>query len=94
LQTIAGRPVVDETGVTGKYDLDFSWGQDRIDSLTAVLHDRFGLRLSAEKREMEALIVDSVRRDAGLVLLEGADRLTRGAPADLRRKIANLLTVR
>jgi len=94
LQTIAGRPVVDETGVTGKYDLDFSWGQDRIDSLTAALHDRFGLRLSAEKREMEALIVDSVRRDAGLVLLEGADRLTRGAPADLRRKIANLLTVR
>jgi uncharacterized protein (TIGR03435 family) len=94
LQSIAGRPVVDETGITGKYDLDFGWGEDRVASLTAVLHDRFGLRLSPEKREMEALIVDSIRRDAGLVLLEGADRLTRGAPPDVRRKIANLLTVR
>jgi uncharacterized protein (TIGR03435 family) len=94
LQSIAGRPVVDETGITGKYDLDFGWGEDRVASLTAVLQDRFGLRLSPEKREMEALIVDSIRRDAGLVLLEGADRLTRGAPPDIRRKIANLLTVR
>jgi uncharacterized protein (TIGR03435 family) len=94
VQAVVGRPVVDETGVTGKYDLEFGWGEDRVASVTAILRDRFGLRLSPEKRELEALIVDNVRRDAGLVLLEGADRLTRGAPPNIRRSIANFLTVR
>ena len=94
LQGILGRPVIDETGITGKYDLEFGWGEDRVASLTTTLHDKFGLRLSAETRELEALVVDKVSRDAGLVLLEGADRLTRGAPLNVRRQIANLLTIR
>jgi uncharacterized protein (TIGR03435 family) len=94
LQGIVGRPVIDETGITGKYNLDFAWGEDRIATLTATLQDRFGLRLSVEKRDLEALIVDNARRDASLVLLEGADRLTRGAPPNVRRQIANFLTVR
>jgi uncharacterized protein (TIGR03435 family) len=94
LQSIVGRPVLDETGITGKYNLEFAWGEDRIATLTAALEERFGLRLAVEKRDLEALIVDNARRDAGLVLLEGADRLTRGAPPSVRRQIANLLTVR
>ena len=94
LQSILGRPVIDETGITGKYNLEFGWGEDRVATVTAVLRDRFGLRLSLETRDLEALIVDSVQRDAGLVLLEGADRLTRGAPPNVRRQIANFLTVR
>ena len=94
LQSILGRPVIDETGITGKYNLELAWGEDRIATLTAALQDRFGLRLSLEKRELDALIVDSVQRDAGLMLLEGAGRLTRSAPAGVRRQIANLLTVR
>lgn len=94
LQSILGRPVVDETGITGKYNLEFGWEEDRAGSVTAALRDRFGLRLSPEKRDLEALIVDSVQRDAGLVLLEGADRLTRGAPPNVRRKVAEILTIR
>lgn len=94
LQSILGRPVLDETGITGKYNLEFGWGEDRVATLTAALEDRFGLRLSPETRDLEALIVDSVRRDTALVLLEGADRLTRGAPPNVRRQIANFLTVR
>jgi uncharacterized protein (TIGR03435 family) len=94
LQAVLGGPVVDETGITGDYDLDFSWGEDRVAAVTAALQDRFGLRLSADRRDMEALIVDSVRRDASLVLLDGADRLTRGAPPHLRQHIADFLTIR
>ena len=49
---------------------------------------------SGQARELEALIVDSVRRDAGLVLLDGADRLTRGAPPNVREQIVEILTIR
>ena len=94
LQSILGKPVIDETGITGTYDLELDWGEDRVASVTAALRDRFGLQLSAGKRDMEALIVDSVRREASLVLLSQVGRATRKAPAQVRRQISNVLTIR
>ena len=94
LQNILGKPVIDETGITGWYNLEFGWEENRVPSVTAVLHDRFGLQLSPGKRDMEALIVDSIRRDASLVLLEQIGRITSGAPAGVRQHIAELLTTR
>ncbi len=38
-------------------------------SVTSVIHHRFGLQLSAEKRDMEALIIDSIQSDAALSYL-------------------------
>ena len=94
LQSILGKPVIDETGITGTYNLEFDWGEDRATSVTATLRDRFGLQLSAGTRDMEVLIVDSVRRDASLVLLAQIGRATRGAPPQVRRHISNVLTIR
>jgi uncharacterized protein (TIGR03435 family) len=93
LQGILGKPVIDETGITGTYDLEFGWTADRASSVTAVLHDRFGLRLTPATRDMDALIVDGIRRDAALVLLAQIGRATSGAPSHLRQRIADFLTI-
>lgn len=92
LQGILGQPVVDETGLRGTYDLEFGWRNDRVPSVMTTLEEQFGLQLSSGRRDLEALIVDDVRRDASLVLAAQAERLTRSAPASLRRRIAGLLT--
>jgi uncharacterized protein (TIGR03435 family) len=94
LQGILGRPVVDETGLRGTYDMEFEWGEDRVPSVTATLLDRFGLRLSPGTRDLESLIVDRIQRDPALVLFGQLGRFTRGAPAQVRQSIANALTMR
>jgi uncharacterized protein (TIGR03435 family) len=94
LQGILGRPVIDETGIAGSYNIEFGWGEDRVASVTAALRDRFGLRLTPDSRDMDALIVDRIRRDPALVLLAQVGRLTRAAPPRVRQHIANALTIR
>jgi uncharacterized protein (TIGR03435 family) len=94
LQGILGRPVIDQTGIAGSYNMEFDWGEDRVGSVTAALRDRFGLRLMPETRDMDALVVDRIRRDAALVLLAQVGRLTRAAPPLVRQQIANVLTMR
>ena len=94
LHGILGVPVVDETDVRGAYDFEFGWRADRIPSVTAALEDQYGLRLSAGRRDLEALIVDDARRDASLVLLAQIERATRAAPGPVRRRIADLLSIR
>ena len=93
VQGILGAPVVDETKITGWYDLDFTWSGDRVLSMTALLRDRYGLRLERTQRELEALVVDAVRRDAALVLLSQVGRAAQGAPAGVRRDIAEILKI-
>ena len=93
LQGILGRPVIDETGIAGLYDLELAWDEDRIASVTATLRDRFGLQLSQDRRDMEALIIDGFRRDPALVLLEQIGRVTRVAPPHLRQHIGELFTI-
>jgi uncharacterized protein (TIGR03435 family) len=94
LQAVLSRPVVDETGITGTYNFSFDWGDDRVASVSTALEKRFGLRLSTGTRDLEALIVDRIRRDATMVLLAEAGRLTRGAPPHVRKHIADILTIR
>ncbi|HJR60350.1 MAG TPA: TIGR03435 family protein [Vicinamibacterales bacterium] len=93
LQGILGKPVIDETGITGSYNLEFGWQGDRVAAVTAVLRDRFGLRLTPGHRDLEALIVDNVRRDPSLFLLEQIGRVTRGAPPFVRQRIADIVRV-
>jgi uncharacterized protein (TIGR03435 family) len=94
LQAILGQPVIDETHVKGEYDLSFDWrNEDRVASLTATLRDRFGLQLAPGKREMDALVIDRIRRDPVLLLLAEAGRLTRGAPPYVQQRLANILMI-
>jgi hypothetical protein len=43
---------------------------------------------------MKVVIVDSIRRDAALLLLGHVGRMTRGAPQHFRQRIADVLTIR
>ena len=43
---------------------------------------------------METLIVDRIQRDPALVLFDQVGRLTRAAPAQVRKSIADVLTMR
>lgn len=94
LQGILGKPVIDETGIPGTYNLEFGWGEDRVASVTSALRDRYGLRLAPGTREMPVLIVDSARPDPALILLAQVGRATKAAPQEVRQQIADILTVR
>lgn len=93
VQGILGRPVIDETGIDGLYDLEFGWDENRASSVPAILRDRFGLQLSEGTRDMEALIVDKIRPDPALMLLEQIGRITSIAPPHFRRHIGELFTI-
>ena len=65
----AGRPVVDKTGLTGKYDMEVPRMQnsgtdassDGAPSIFTVV-ESFGLKLEAQKDPVEVLVVDHVER--------------------------------
>jgi uncharacterized protein (TIGR03435 family) len=94
LQGVVGRPVIDRTGIEGTYNLQVDWGKDRIADVTAALRERFGLALTREQVELDALIVDEIRRDPSLVVLAQAGRAVQWAPASIRAQLSELLTIR
>jgi uncharacterized protein (TIGR03435 family) len=94
LQLVLGKVVLDDTQITGTYNMRLEWGEDRAATLTAALRDHFGLQLTAERREMDALIVDSMRPDTSLVLLDHVGRMSRGAPQLVRAHLARWLSIR
>jgi uncharacterized protein (TIGR03435 family) len=76
-RAVLDRPVVDQTGITGKYDFDLEWTPDETQfggqlpqgvpehpkpDLFAALQQQLGLRLEATKGPIEALVIDKVGR--------------------------------
>ena len=66
----AGRPVIDKTGLTGRYDIEVPRMQnmspelgteDGTPSISDVL-DRLGLKLETQKSPLEMLVIDHVER--------------------------------
>ena len=62
-----GRIVLDKTGLRGVYDWMLEWNPDlTVDSnrpsLFTALQGQLGLRLEAQKGQMETLVIDSVER--------------------------------
>ena len=62
-----GRIVLDKTGLRGVYDWVLEWNPDlAVDSsrpsLFTALQGQLGLRLEAQKGQMETLVIDSVER--------------------------------
>jgi uncharacterized protein (TIGR03435 family) len=94
LQSVLGIPVVDETGRPGTYDLELTWqAGDRHGSVATLLPQKYGLVLTPAQRDLEALVIDSVRRDAALVVFAHIERLSRIAPDHVRRRIFRALTI-
>lgn len=67
---IGGRLVVDETGLTGKYDFELNWSpenpgaQDESDaagpSLFAALQEQLGLKVEPRKAPVDCIVIDHV----------------------------------
>ena len=67
-------PVLDKTGLIGKYDFKLEWTPDSVSgsgptegqvsgpSLFAALQEQLGLRLEAQRAQAEMLVIDHVAR--------------------------------
>jgi uncharacterized protein (TIGR03435 family) len=76
-RAVLDRPVVDRTGLTGRYDFDLEWATDESQfngevpaasadanaaPLFTAIQQQLGLRLVATKAPVDALIVDKAER--------------------------------
>jgi uncharacterized protein (TIGR03435 family) len=59
-QRVLGGEVLDETGLTERYDFDVKWNPNEPSSLLAAIRAQLGLALVLEHRKMEHLVVDSI----------------------------------
>jgi uncharacterized protein (TIGR03435 family) len=61
-----GRTIVDQSGLTGKYDFKLTWAPDMGDttgpSLFTALQDQLGLKLDSSKGPVEVVVVDSAQK--------------------------------
>ena len=67
METQAERPVVDATGLKGKYDIKLTWSPGNGDSdngptLLSALESQLGLRLERKQAQLEVLVVDHAER--------------------------------
>src|ERR1700728_2245136 len=76
-RAILDRPVVDKTGLSGRYDFDLEWAPDETQfggevpapsaeapspHLFTAVQEQLGLKLEATRGPVQALVVDSVER--------------------------------
>jgi uncharacterized protein (TIGR03435 family) len=73
---IIGRPVVDETGLTSKYDFTLDWTPDQVASPAGVsaeseasgpsiftaIQEQLGLKLESQKGPVEVLVIDHIEK--------------------------------
>lgn len=63
-----GRPVLDETGISGTFDLNLSWTAEpafagELDpALISAVQDRLGLKIKVRRGTAEILVIDSAER--------------------------------
>ncbi|HLW99248.1 MAG TPA: TIGR03435 family protein [Candidatus Acidoferrales bacterium] len=67
LSFFAGRPIIDKTGLTDRYEVNFMFANDRAEnsslpSLSTVLREKFGLLMKPQTAPVDVLIVDSVEK--------------------------------
>jgi uncharacterized protein (TIGR03435 family) len=74
-QGAIGRPVLDQTGLAGRYDIDLEWARAELraapdaggdvlpaPSISTALQEQLGLRLEPGRHRMDVLIVEHVER--------------------------------
>jgi uncharacterized protein (TIGR03435 family) len=73
IQPVVGRPVLDRTGLTGRWDIELQFAcaaglqvaQDQPNAPASVftaVQEQLGLKLESRKETMEVLVIDSIAR--------------------------------
>lgn len=57
LELSLGQPVVDETQLTGEYDIQLRWQPGEMESLSEAVREELGLELEEGRREVEVLVI-------------------------------------
>jgi uncharacterized protein (TIGR03435 family) len=65
LEDMAGKPVLDETGLTGRFDWQMEYKDGDAESFMQAVREQLGLDLTAAKREVEVLVVSAQNAPAG-----------------------------
>jgi uncharacterized protein (TIGR03435 family) len=61
LETSAGRPVVDQTGLIGEFDVDLTWSPEL--SIFTALKEQLGLRLEGGSSVVQdSIVIDRIER--------------------------------
>jgi uncharacterized protein (TIGR03435 family) len=63
--SFAGRPIIDMTGIKGRYDFKLEWSGDRSETggtppIYTALEHQLGLRLTARKRLVDILVIEHI----------------------------------
>ena len=64
LTRVAGRPVLNQTGLTGRYDMEMDWADDDDDEdvdtpkLLTAIREQFGLALKPDKAQVQVVVVE------------------------------------
>ncbi len=71
LSLIVGRPVFDNTGLTGSFDLTLTWTPDQSagdspgPSIYTAMQEQLGLKVETGKGQVEMIVVDSAEKATG-----------------------------
>jgi uncharacterized protein (TIGR03435 family) len=65
LSRVSGRPVIDHTGLPGRYDLELEWADDDDDDsdmprLFSAVSEQLGLKLEARRAPVEVIVIDHI----------------------------------
>jgi uncharacterized protein (TIGR03435 family) len=70
IQTIVGRPVIDRTGLTGRFDIELQFAgtgpltaadtPDAPASVFTAVQEQLGLKLESRKEKMDVLVIDQI----------------------------------
>ena len=61
-RNVLSEPVVDKTGLVGRYDFQLGWGDNpqTPDKISQAILQQLGLKLVAQKVPVEVMIIDQV----------------------------------